>query len=132
MSTTTMCCVFSLQLHVSDNDNMVTVGADKSSHNPCPCVVCSLLLPSAPSSTPTGNPWLVRTSPSEYYHINTFTTVEKSSVVRSSIFLKEEFLPIGESERMKARLVAGGNMQHMDMDCAKICQHQQLPYYHYQ
>ena len=84
--------------------------------NPCTCDACFLLLPNAPSSTRTGNPRLVSTFSSGTYCTNTFTIVEKSCEVRSSLLLKDEFLPIGESEKMKVRLVVGGNMQHMYRD----------------
>ena len=36
---------------------------------------------------------------------------EKSRIIRSSMFLKEEFLASGEFEKLKARLVAGGDQQ---------------------
>jgi hypothetical protein len=41
----------------------------------------------------------------------TLTRKQLKSVIRSSIFLKEKYLPSGEFEKLKARLVAGGNMQ---------------------
>ena len=37
--------------------------------------------------------------------------VEKARIIRSSMFLKEKFLASGEFEKMKARLVAGGDQQ---------------------
>ena len=37
--------------------------------------------------------------------------VEKARIIRSSMFLKEKFLASGEFEKMKARLVAGGDHQ---------------------
>ena len=43
------------------------------------------------------------------------TGIEHSRVIRSSMFLKEKFLPTGEFEKLKARLVAGGHMQNRDL-----------------
>ena len=37
--------------------------------------------------------------------------VEKARIIRSSMFLKEKFLASGEFEKLKARLVAGGDQQ---------------------
>jgi hypothetical protein len=39
------------------------------------------------------------------------TEAERKSIIRSSMFCKEKFLPSGAFEKMKARLVAGGHMQ---------------------
>ena len=39
------------------------------------------------------------------------TAEERSRVIRSSMFIKEKFLPSGEFEKLKARLVAGGDQQ---------------------
>jgi hypothetical protein len=39
------------------------------------------------------------------------TTKEKKKIIRSSMFMKEKFLSTGAFEKLKARLVAGGNMQ---------------------
>ena len=39
------------------------------------------------------------------------TSEERSRVIRSSMFIKEKYLPTGEFEKLKARLVAGGDMQ---------------------
>ena len=39
------------------------------------------------------------------------TEKERSGIIRSSMFLKEKFLANGEFEKLKARLVADGNMQ---------------------
>lgn len=36
---------------------------------------------------------------------------EKARIIRSSMFLKEKFLASGEFEKLKARLVAGGDQQ---------------------
>ena len=41
----------------------------------------------------------------------TLTAEQRSRVIRSSMFLKEKFLPTGEFEKLKARLVAGGDQQ---------------------
>ena len=41
----------------------------------------------------------------------TLTADQRSRVIRSSMFLKEKFLPTGEFEKLKARLVAGGDQQ---------------------
>ena len=43
------------------------------------------------------------------------TATEHSRVIRSRMFLKEKFLPTGEFEKLKARLVAGGHMQNRDL-----------------
>ena len=37
--------------------------------------------------------------------------MDKKSIIRSKIFLKEKFLPDGSLDKLKARLVAGGHMQ---------------------
>ena len=39
------------------------------------------------------------------------TEEERSSTIRCSVFLKEKFKPDGSFDKLKARLVAGGNMQ---------------------
>lgn len=44
-------------------------------------------------------------------HGKTLSSVEISRVIRSSMFLKEKYLPSGEFEKLKARLVAGGDQQ---------------------
>ena len=43
------------------------------------------------------------------------TTEERSKIIRSSMFLKEKFLASGEFDKLKARLVAGGNMQDREL-----------------
>ena len=43
------------------------------------------------------------------------TAEERSSIIRSSMFLKEKYLASGEFEKLKARLVAGGDQQNKDM-----------------
>ena len=39
------------------------------------------------------------------------TLAQRKSIIRSSFFLKEKFLPSGAFDKLKGRLVAGGNMQ---------------------
>jgi hypothetical protein len=39
------------------------------------------------------------------------TAAEKKGIIRSSMFIKEKFLSTGEFEKLKARLVAGGDQQ---------------------
>jgi hypothetical protein len=43
------------------------------------------------------------------------TAEERGRIIRSSIFLKEKYLASGEFERLKARLVAGGDQQDKDV-----------------
>ena len=43
------------------------------------------------------------------------TAAEQGRVIRSSMFLMEKFLPTGEFEKLKARLVTGGDMQNRDL-----------------
>lgn len=43
------------------------------------------------------------------------TAAAGRAVIRSSMFLKEKFLPSGEFEKLKARLVAGGDQQDKDL-----------------
>jgi Reverse transcriptase (RNA-dependent DNA polymerase) len=43
------------------------------------------------------------------------TAEERSRIIRSSMFLKEKYLTSGEFEKLKARLVAGGDQQDKDM-----------------
>ena len=43
------------------------------------------------------------------------TAGQRSSVIRSSVFLKEKFLATGEFEKLKARLVAGSNEQDKNL-----------------
>ena len=40
---------------------------------------------------------------------------EQGRIIRSSMFLKEKYLASGEFEKLKARLVAGGDQQDKDM-----------------
>jgi hypothetical protein len=44
--------------------------------------------------------------------VRTLTAEQRSGVIRSSMFLKEKFLATGEFEKLKARLVAGGDQQN--------------------
>lgn len=43
--------------------------------------------------------------------VKSFSYEEKRRIIRSSMFLKEKFLASGEFEKLKARLVAGGDQQ---------------------
>ena len=43
------------------------------------------------------------------------TALERSRVIRSSMFIKEKFLPTGKFEKLKARLVAGGDQQDKEL-----------------
>jgi Reverse transcriptase (RNA-dependent DNA polymerase) len=43
------------------------------------------------------------------------TAEERARIIRSSMFLKEKYLATGEFEKLKARLVAGGNQQDKDL-----------------
>ena len=47
--------------------------------------------------------------------ITSLTSTEKGAIIRSQMFLKEKYLPTGEFEKLKARLVAGGNQQDRDL-----------------
>ena len=47
--------------------------------------------------------------------VNDLSGKEKHRIIRSSMFLKEKFLASGEFEKLKARLVAGGNQQDRDL-----------------
>ena len=42
-------------------------------------------------------------------HMSSLSSTEKSGIIRSQMFLKEKYLPTGAFEKLKARLVAGGN-----------------------
>ena len=44
-------------------------------------------------------------------HMSVLTNTEKHGIIRSQMFLKEKYLPTGIFEKLKARLVAGGNQQ---------------------
>jgi hypothetical protein len=43
--------------------------------------------------------------------VNKLSTKERRAIIRSSMFLKEKFLSNGDFEKLKARLVAGGDQQ---------------------
>jgi hypothetical protein len=43
------------------------------------------------------------------------TAEQRSQIIRSSMFLKEKYLASGEFEKLKARLVAGGDQQDRDL-----------------
>jgi hypothetical protein len=43
--------------------------------------------------------------------LSSLSASQKRSIIRSSLFLKEKYLSTGEFDLLKARLVAGGNMQ---------------------
>jgi Reverse transcriptase (RNA-dependent DNA polymerase) len=43
------------------------------------------------------------------------TAEQRSQIIRSSMFLKEKYLASGEFEKLKARLVAGGDQQDKDL-----------------
>ena len=47
--------------------------------------------------------------------VSDLSVEEKHRIIRSSMFLKEKFLASGEFEKLKARLVAGGNQQDRDL-----------------
>ena len=42
-------------------------------------------------------------------HMSVLTNTEKHGIIRSQMFLKEKYLPNVEFEKLKVRLVAGGN-----------------------
>jgi hypothetical protein len=48
-------------------------------------------------------------------HRRTLTAAVNGAVIRSSMFLKEKFLLSGEFEKLKARLVAGGDQQDKEL-----------------
>jgi hypothetical protein len=43
--------------------------------------------------------------------VKSLTPLERSKIIRSHMFFKEKYLPTGEFEKLKARFVAGGDMQ---------------------
>ena len=47
--------------------------------------------------------------------IRALTSTKKRGIIRSQMFLKEKYLPTGAFEKLKARLVAGGNQQNKDL-----------------
>ena len=48
-------------------------------------------------------------------HVSKLSATEKRSIMRSQMFLKEKYLPTEKFEKLKARLVAGGNRQDKDL-----------------
>ena len=48
-------------------------------------------------------------------HGRALTAAQRSSVIRLSMFLKEKFLATSDFEKLKARLVAGGNEQDKNL-----------------
>ena len=48
-------------------------------------------------------------------HMSVLSSTEKHGIIRSQMFLKEKYLPNGDFEKLKARLVAGGNQQDKDL-----------------
>ena len=52
--------------------------------------------------------------------VNGLSGEEKYRIIRSSMFLKKYFLASGEFEKLKARLVAGGNQQDRDLYVAYL------------
>jgi hypothetical protein len=47
--------------------------------------------------------------------VRTLTAAQRCDVIRSSMFMKEKFLATGEFEKVKARLVAGGDRQNKNL-----------------
>lgn len=48
-------------------------------------------------------------------HVSALLSTEKHRIIRSQMFLKEKYLPTGVFEKLKARLVAGGNQQDKEL-----------------
>lgn len=48
-------------------------------------------------------------------HMHVLTSTEKQGIIRSQMFLKEKYLPTGKFEKLKARLIAGGNQQDKEL-----------------
>ena len=44
-------------------------------------------------------------------HVHRLSAQDRGRIIRSQMFLKEKYLPTGQFEKLKARLVAGGNEQ---------------------
>lgn len=51
----------------------------------------------------------------EPIHVSSLSGTDRSRIIRSQMFLKEKFLPTGEFEKLKARLVAGGDQQDKNL-----------------
>ena len=51
----------------------------------------------------------------EPVHVSSLNGTDRSRIIRSQMFLKEKFLPTGEFEKLKARLVAGGDQQDKNL-----------------
>ena len=47
--------------------------------------------------------------------ISSLSSIERSRIIRSQMFLKEKYFPTGEYEKLKARLVAGGDQQDKEL-----------------
>jgi hypothetical protein len=47
--------------------------------------------------------------------VRRLTPEQRGRIIRSSMFLKEKFLATGEFEKLKARLVAGGDQQDKNL-----------------
>jgi len=48
-------------------------------------------------------------------HASDLSSAERRAIIRSSMFLKDKYLPSGEFEKFKARLVAGGDQQDKEL-----------------
>jgi hypothetical protein len=44
-------------------------------------------------------------------YVHRLSAQDRGRIIRSQMFLKEKYLPSGQFEKLKARLVAGGNEQ---------------------
>jgi hypothetical protein len=48
-------------------------------------------------------------------HVHRLSALARGRIIRSRMFLKEKYLPTGHYEKLKARLVTGGNQQDKDL-----------------
>ena len=48
-------------------------------------------------------------------HLSSLNGTDRTRIIRSQMFLKEKFLPSGVFEKLKARLVAGGDQQDKNL-----------------
>ena len=48
-------------------------------------------------------------------HVPALTGLQRQGIIRSQMFLKEKYFPTGAFEKLKARLVAGGNQQDKEL-----------------